>query len=203
MDFGKYSKSAKEDCSCCPLFSLLYFSSLLCSFLAYFERLWQRAIEIQSLVLHEFELFIALPWTIYNSPSFLDCFGDQITNKNPKTYTIWLEMIARVLNMLIELKGNNYYSKVFKRINYKLSNSTFWVVIITLLKFFLNEDSTNLKLQLSSQVFTIGFFGSNGHYKQSFKSYPQTWSLKLNLTSINESLRSLNPSTINEEIKGN
>ena len=31
--------------------------------------------------------------------------------------------------MLIELKGNNYYSKVFKRINYKLSNSTFWVVI--------------------------------------------------------------------------
>ena len=31
--------------------------------------------------------------------------------------------------MLIELKGNNYYSKVFKRVNYKLSNSTFWVVI--------------------------------------------------------------------------
>ena len=31
--------------------------------------------------------------------------------------------------MPIELKGQNYYSKVFKRINYKLSNSTFWVVI--------------------------------------------------------------------------
>ena len=31
--------------------------------------------------------------------------------------------------MLIELKGNNYYLKVFKRVNYKLSNSTFWVVI--------------------------------------------------------------------------
>ena len=31
--------------------------------------------------------------------------------------------------MLIELKGNNYYSKVFKRVNYKLQNNTFWVVI--------------------------------------------------------------------------
>ena len=28
-----------------------------------------------------------------------------------------------------ELKGLNYYSKVFKRINYRLSNSNFWVVI--------------------------------------------------------------------------
>ena len=49
--------------------------------------------------------------------SILDCFGDQITNKNTKTYIIWLEMIAKVLNMLIELKGNNYYLKVFKRVN--------------------------------------------------------------------------------------
>ena len=32
--------------------------------------------------------------------------------------------------MPIELKGLNYYSKVFKMINYRLSNSTFWVVII-------------------------------------------------------------------------
>ena len=61
--------------------------------------------------------------------SILDCFSDQITNKNTKTYTIWLEMIVKVLNMLIGLKGNNYYSKVFKRVNYKPSNSTFWVVI--------------------------------------------------------------------------
>ena len=28
-----------------------------------------------------------------------------------------LELIARVLNMPIELKGDNYYSKVFKRVN--------------------------------------------------------------------------------------
>ena len=31
MDFGKCSKSVKEDCSCCPLFSSLCFSSLLAS----------------------------------------------------------------------------------------------------------------------------------------------------------------------------
>ena len=61
--------------------------------------------------------------------SNLNCFGDQITNKDTKTYTKWLKLLSRALNMPIELKGQNYYSKVFKRINYKLSNSTFWVVI--------------------------------------------------------------------------
>ena len=61
--------------------------------------------------------------------SISDCFGDQKAIKTPKLNTLWLELIARVLNMLIGLKGNNYYSKVFKRVNYKLSNNTFWVVI--------------------------------------------------------------------------
>ena len=61
--------------------------------------------------------------------SISNCFGDKKSIKTPKLNTIWLEMIARVLNMPIELKGNKYYSKVFKRVNYKLWNSTFWVVI--------------------------------------------------------------------------
>ena len=61
--------------------------------------------------------------------SISDCFGDQKAIKTPKLNTIWLELIARVLNMLIRLKGGNYYSKVFKRVNYKLWNNTFWVVI--------------------------------------------------------------------------
>ena len=61
--------------------------------------------------------------------SISDCFGDQKAIKTPKLNTIWLELIARVLNMLIGLKGDNYYSKVFKRVNYKLWNDTFWVVI--------------------------------------------------------------------------
>ena len=121
------------------LFSSLSFSSLRCSFLAYFERLWKRAMELSSLVFHEFELPKALPWTIYSSPSFFDCFGDQKAIKTPKLNTIWLETIARVLNMSIELKGNNYYSKVFKRVNYKLSNSTFWIVINEINNFSLTE----------------------------------------------------------------
>ena len=62
--------------------------------------------------------------------SNLNCFGDQITNKNTKTCIKWLKSLSRVLNMPIELKRNNYYSKVFKRVNYKLWNSTFLVVII-------------------------------------------------------------------------
>ena len=61
--------------------------------------------------------------------SISDCFGDQKAIKTPKLNTIWLEFIARVINMLIGLKGDNYYSKVFKRVYYKLSNSIFWVVI--------------------------------------------------------------------------
>ena len=61
--------------------------------------------------------------------SISDCFGDQKAIKTPKLNTIRLELIVRVLNMLIGLKGDNYYSKVFKRVNYKLLSSTFWVVI--------------------------------------------------------------------------
>ena len=72
----------------------------------------------------------SLPWIPKNSPQSTDCFCDKKAIKTPKHNIIWLELIARVLNMLIGLKGNNYYSKVFKRVYYKLSNSTFWVVII-------------------------------------------------------------------------
>ena len=43
--------------------------------------------------------------------SISDCFGDQKAKKTPKLTTIWVELIARVLNMLIGLKGDNYYSK--------------------------------------------------------------------------------------------
>ena len=61
--------------------------------------------------------------------SISDCFGDKKAIKTPKLNTIWLELIAMVLNMLIGLKGDNYYSKMFIRVNYKLWNITFWVVI--------------------------------------------------------------------------
>ena len=68
----------------------------------------------------------ALPWIPKNSPQ--SCIA-LVIKKLSKLNTIWLELIARVLNMLIVLKGKHYYSKVFKRVNYKLWNSTFWVVI--------------------------------------------------------------------------
>ena len=41
-------------------------------------------------------------------------------SKTPKLATTWLETLVRVLNVSIKLKDNNYYSKVFKRVNYKL-----------------------------------------------------------------------------------
>ena len=37
-----------------------------------------------------------------------DYFDDQKAIKTPKLNTIWLELIIRVLNMLIGLKGDNY-----------------------------------------------------------------------------------------------
>ena len=60
-----------------------------------------------------------------SSPSFLNCFGEHKAIKKHQNLTQLLETIARVPNMLIELKGNNYYSRVFKRANYKLQNSMF------------------------------------------------------------------------------
>ena len=91
--------------------------------------LWQRTSKLQSFGSSCFWAFHCFAMDSKGLSSISDCFGDQITNKNTKTYTKWLEMIEKVLNMLIGLKGDNYYSKVFKRVNYKLSNSTFWVVI--------------------------------------------------------------------------
>ena len=102
----------------------LYFPSLHSGFC-----LWQRTLKLQSFGSLCFWAFHCFAMDSKELSSISDCFGDQITNKNTKTYTKWLEVIAKVLNMLIGLKGNNYYSKVFKRVNYRLSNSTFWVVI--------------------------------------------------------------------------
>ena len=91
--------------------------------------LWQRTIKLQRLGSSCKLASNCFAMDSIELSLILDCFGDQITIKSTKTYTIWLETIAKVLNMPIELKGNNYYSKVFKRVNYKLQNNTFWVVI--------------------------------------------------------------------------
>ena len=85
--------------------------------------------DFQDLVLHVSELPIALPKIPHNSPQSQIALVIKKAIKIPKLNTYWLEVLANVLNMLIGLKGNNYYSKVFKRVNYKLWNSTFSVVI--------------------------------------------------------------------------
>ena len=88
--------------------------------------------DFKALVLHVSELQIALPKIPHNSPKSRIALVIKKAIKTPKLNTYWLEVLAKVLNMLIELKGNNYYSKVFKRVNYKLWNSPFWVVITNL-----------------------------------------------------------------------
>ena len=95
--------------------------------LAFWIFLWQRTSKLR--------LFMFLSYPLL-------CHGFQITllnlrfalvikklSKHQNLTHFLLELITRVLNMLIGLKGDNYYSKVFKRVNYKLWNSTFWVVI--------------------------------------------------------------------------
>ena len=83
--------------------------------------LWQRVMKLQSLVsswiwastcfFHELYKDLPHSWIVLVIKKLW---------KTPKLNIIWLETIARVLNMPIELKCNNYYSKVFKRVNYKL-----------------------------------------------------------------------------------
>ena len=110
LDSRKCSKSGWHDwhqeCFMANFSLLPLFAFRIC--------LWQRTSKLW------FFMFLSFP---------LLCHGFQITllnlgllwwsksYQNTKTYTIWLEMIARVLNMLIGLKVNNYYSKVFKRVN--------------------------------------------------------------------------------------
>ena len=88
--------------------------------------------DLKALVLHVSELQIALPKIPHNSPQSRIALVIKKAIKTPKLNTYWLEVLAKVLNMLIELKGNNYYSKVFKRVNYKLWNRPFWVIITNL-----------------------------------------------------------------------
>ena len=118
MDFGKYSKSAKEDCSCCPLcFTSLCLLFLFASLIAYFERLWQRHMELQILVLHEFELPKAFPLLVQVAPpsfGMLELIHKLI--KTCKLATKWLKPITEDLNELIGLNEYDYYSKVLKTI---------------------------------------------------------------------------------------
>ena len=114
----------------CPLFSLPCFSSSPLFFPCILRTTKAKDYETPKLGFFINLIFPkALPWIIYSSPSFLNCFGEHKAIKKHQNLTRLLETIARVPNMLIELKGNNYYSMVLKRANNKLQNSMFWVVI--------------------------------------------------------------------------
>ena len=57
---------------------------------------------------------LALPWTEQSPPSLLAHFNDKKTiKKTPKTCQKLISTFAMVLDVPIELKGINYYSKVF------------------------------------------------------------------------------------------
>ena len=155
MDFGKCSKSAKEDCSSCPLFSSsLCFSSSPLFFPCILWTTLAKDYEAPKLGFFMNLSFQKLCHELYTTrPQSRIALVIKKLSKTPKLNTIWLELIARVLNMLIGLKGNNYYSRVFKRVNYKLQNSTFWVVInhyweYLLLSTFINSDIIHRKYMI-------------------------------------------------------
>ena len=96
--------------------------------LAFWIFLWQRTSKLRLFMFLRFPLlYHGFQITLLNLRFALVI---KKLSKHQKLTHFLLEFIARILNMLIGLKGNNYCSKVFKRVNYKLWNSTFWVVII-------------------------------------------------------------------------
>ena len=82
---------------------------------------WKRAMKCsKTRILHVFELQLPLPWIAQNSPSFFACFNDKKATKNTKTCQKLISNPYWFLNVPIELKNINYYSKVFKTVNFKL-----------------------------------------------------------------------------------
>ena len=84
--------------------------------------------------------------------------------KTPKLNTIWLELVANVLSMLIGLKGNNYYSKVVKRVNYKLWKNTFWVVIKGSSSVYMLYSGVSWAMDLFTIFFILFYFLSCQHF---------------------------------------
>ena len=121
LDFACYAKFSHSHAKMLVVgfLPLVFFLVSLIGLTTYCQA-WQRAMKCsKALILHVFELQLALPWISQNSSSFLACFNDQIATKNTKTCQNWLVTLARFLNVPIELKGINYYSKVFKIVSFK------------------------------------------------------------------------------------
>ena len=64
---------------------LVFFLASLIGLATYCQA-WKMAMKCsKAQILHVFELQLTFPWISQNSPSFLDCFNDQIATKNTKT----------------------------------------------------------------------------------------------------------------------
>ena len=100
---------------CWLLDFFLWFSSL------HLWLAWQRAMKCsKSWILHVFELQLALPLISKDSPSSWFVSMIKKLPKIPKLAKNLLVTLARFLSVPIELKGINYYSKVFKTVSFKL-----------------------------------------------------------------------------------
>ena len=87
----------------------------------YLWLVWKRAMKCsKAWILHVFELQLALPLISQYSLSFWLVSMIKKLPKIPKLTKNWLVTLARFLNVPIELKGINYYSKVCKIVSFKL-----------------------------------------------------------------------------------
>ena len=99
MGSSKCSKSVQQLMSTWILHVAFILAFMIC--------FWQRTTKLKSLNSSCKRASNCFAMDSIELSLILDCFGNQITIKSTKTYTIWLETITKVLNMLIELKGNN------------------------------------------------------------------------------------------------
>ena len=87
LDFAWYAKFSHRHAKLLHVgFLPLVFLLISLIGLATYCQAWQRAMRCsKALVLHVFELQLALSWIAQNSPSFFVCFNDKKATQNTKT----------------------------------------------------------------------------------------------------------------------
>ena len=88
LDFTCYAKFSHSHAKMLHVgfLPLVFFHASLIGLATYCQA-WKMAMKCsKALILHVFELQLALPWITQNSPSFLACFNDKKATKNIKTF---------------------------------------------------------------------------------------------------------------------
>ena len=117
LDFACYAKFSHRHAK---LNILDFFPTSLIGLATYCQA-WKRAMKCsKARILHVFELQLALPLISQDSSSSWLVSMIKKLPKTPKLAKNWLVTLARFLNVPIELKCINYYSKVFKIVSFKL-----------------------------------------------------------------------------------